>query len=200
MNWSKLAKQKVWAIGAAMVLIMIGGQLIDIELFRYQRDWMSSGQYWRLITAHWVHVNWTHLGLNVAGFLFCLAITRPDWSIRQWCFYLTILSFSISCLFTVLNPELGWYVGFSGVLFGVFCLSGIDLFNHDRLIAVLLLAVIFAKVLIEQTSDLKVTSSELIDSPVIVDAHFYGLISGLAIALVQRVYTISKIKRQINEY
>jgi rhomboid family GlyGly-CTERM serine protease len=194
MSWFKLKNQKIWIIGTAIILIMMGGQLIDIELLRYQGDWVSSGQYWRLLTAHWVHVNWTHLSLNGAGLLFCLAITRPDWSAKHWCLYLIVISFSISALFTVFNPELGWYVGFSGVLFGIFCLSGIDLFKHDRLIAVLLLVVIFAKVLIEQMSDLEVTSSELIGSPVIVDAHFYGLISALIIALVQRVYTISKIK------
>ncbi|MFT5503698.1 MAG: rhomboid family GlyGly-CTERM serine protease [Gammaproteobacteria bacterium] len=195
MSWSNLENQRLWIIGTIILLIMIVGQLIDIELIRYQRNWILTGEYWRLISAHWTHVNWTHLGLNGAGLLLCLAITRPDWTLKRWCFYLTVISFSISGLFTVLNPELGWYVGFSGVLFGIFCLSGIDLFNHDRLIAVLLLSVIFGKVLIEQMSNLEVTSSELISSPVIVDAHFYGLISALIIALVQRVYTFSKIRR-----
>ena len=58
------------------------------------------------------------------------------------------------------------------------------------MIALLLGAAISIKVILEQSSDLKITTSELIGTPVIIDAHLYGLLLGISIALAQRTYTI----------
>ena len=179
-----------WIFVAAMLAIMVILQLFDIHDLRYQYDWLSKAEYWRLLSAHWVHVNWMHLILNAAGLLLCMAIAAPRWSIRQWTLYQLILGFGISILFSLRNPNLEWYVGYSGVLFGIYLLAAIDLYSREKLIALLLGAAISIKVILEQTSDLKVTSSDLIGTPVIIDAHLYGLVLGLSIALAQRAYTI----------
>jgi rhomboid family GlyGly-CTERM serine protease len=179
-----------WIFVASMLAIMVSLQLFDIHHLRYQYDWLAKGDYWRLLSAHWVHVNWMHLMLNAAGLPLCVAIATPRWSIRQWIFYQLILALGISILFSLRNPQLEWYVGYSGVLFGIYCLAAIDLYSREKLIALLLGAAISIKVILEQTSDLKVTSSDLIGTPVIIDAHLYGLVLGLSIALAQRAYTI----------
>ena len=179
-----------WIFVAGMLAIMVILQLFDFHDLRYQYDWLSKGEYWRLLSAHWVHVNWIHLILNAAGLLLCLAIATPRWSIRQWIIYQLILGFGVSILFSLRNPQLEWYAGYSGVLFGIYLLAAVDLFAREKLIALLLGAAISIKVILEQTSDLKVTSSDLIGTPVIIDAHLYGLVLGLSIALTQRAYTI----------
>lgn len=175
---------------AAMLAIMVILQLFDVHDLRYQYDWLPNGEFWRLLSAHWVHVNWMHLILNVAGLLLCMAITSPRWSIRQWIIYQLILGFGISILFSLRNPQLEWYAGYSGVLFGVYFLAAVDLYAREKLIALLLGAAISIKVILEQWSDLKVTTSDLIGTPVIIDAHLYGLGLGISIALAQRAYTI----------
>ena len=179
-----------WIAVAAMLAIMIILQLFDVRDLRYQRDWLSTGEYWRLFSAHWVHVNWIHFILNAAGLLLCMAIASPRWLIGQWIVYNLVLTLGISVLFSLRNPQLGWYAGYSGVLFGIYLLAAVDLYPREKLIALLLAAAISIKVILEQVSDLKVTSSDLIGTPVIIDAHLYGLVLGLSIALAQRAYTI----------
>ncbi|MFT4608029.1 MAG: hypothetical protein ACI8ZV_001716, partial [Chitinophagales bacterium] len=89
-----------------------------------------------------------------------------------------------------LNPELDWYVGYSGVLFGVFLLAAIDLYKTEQVIALLLGIGVCSKVVLEQTSSVAVTTSDFIGVPVIIDAHLYGVLLALIMALGSQVYTI----------
>ena len=181
-----------WLFIAGMLLLMVALQLLGQKMFRYQFDWQESSQYWRLLSAHWAHTNWIHFLLNAAGLILCMSIATPGWSIRRWLSYQLILALGISLLFTIFNPELTWYLGYSGVLYGIYLLAAIDLFPRDRLIGLLLGVAIVIKITLEQTSDINLTSSDIIGSPVIVDAHFYGVILAAAIALANCVFTILK--------
>ncbi len=161
-------------------------------MFRYQQNWLDNSEYWRVLSAHWVHVNWKHLFLNAAGLLLCLSIARPGWSYTRWLLYQVYFALGISFLFTLFNPWLDWYVGYSGILYGIFLLAAVDLYNRDQLIAGLLGAAIVIKITLEQTSDINLTTSDMIGSPVIVDAHLYGVILAIFIASVNRVINIMK--------
>ena len=123
-----------------------------------------------------------------------MSIASPGWSIIRWLSYQLILALGISFLFTLFNPELRWYLGYSGVLYGIFLLAAVDLYPRDRLIGFLLGAAIVIKITLEQTSDINLTSSDIIGSPVIVDAHFYGVSLAIAIALLNRVNTMLKLR------
>lgn len=180
---------------AAMLALMMLLQLLGPEASRYQHDWLQSGEYWRVFSAHWVHVNWKHFLLNAAGILLCLSITAPGWSFIRWLLYQIYFALGISVLFTLFNPQLNWYVGYSGVLYGIFLLAAVDLYQRDRLIAGLLGAAIVIKITLEQTSDINLTTSDMIGSPVIVDAHLYGVILAFLIASVIRVIKIVKHDR-----
>ena len=183
-----------WVFVAVMVTLMMLLQLKGPELFRYQQNWMDNGEYWRILSAHWVHVNWKHFFLNVAGLLLCLSIARPGWSNTRWLLYQFYFALGISFLFTLLNPQLDWYVGYSGILYGIFLLAAIDLFRRDRLIALLLGVAIVTKIMLEQTSELNLTTSDMIGSPVIVDAHLYGVILAILIAIMNRLIKIAGYK------
>ena len=173
-----------------MLLIMAIFQQLDIRDLRYQPDWWIEAEYWRSFTAHWVHANEKHLVLNAAGLMLCMTIASPKWQVWRWVVYNIVLALGISTLFTLRNPELNWYVGYSGILFGIYLLAAIDLYRRKKTIALLLGAAIVLKVVLEQFSDIRIDSGDLIGIPVIIDAHLYGLLLGLSIALAQRVYTI----------
>jgi rhomboid family GlyGly-CTERM serine protease len=179
-----------WIFVLVMLITMFIMQLFDLADLRYQYDWLAKNEYWRLLTAHWVHVNWRHLMLNAVGLLLCMSLTSPRWPIRRWLVYQLILASGISILFSLRNSQLEWYAGYSGVLFGVYLLAAVDLYSREKIIALLIGAAISIKVILEQTGDMKINSSEFIGTPVIIDAHLYGLLLGLTIALVQRAYTI----------
>jgi rhomboid family GlyGly-CTERM serine protease len=149
------------------------------------------GQVWRIVSSHWVHVGWEHLFLNQLGLAICISLSNPRWSVSRWFVLSLCLAIGISTLFTLQNPDLHWYVGFSGVLFGLYFLAAHDLYARDRLIALLMGGAIIIKVILEQYTSLDIDSSGLIGAPVIVDAHLYGLLMAIAIALVWATYTMN---------
>lgn len=189
--WQRLWQSPDWRFVALTLVVFVLFQLVGEAPFRFQQDWHSSGEAWRLFTAHWVHVGWAHLGLNITGLVICVMLARPNWSLRRWFGQSLCMALGISLLVTAHNPEVFWYVGFSGVLFGLYFLAAHDLYARDRLIALLMGGAIVLKVLLEQYTPWEFTSSELIGAPVIVDAHKYGLLIAVAIALVWSTYTMN---------
>ncbi len=181
-----------WVFVTCMLVVMVLLQLLGQELFRYQHDWLESAEYWRLITTHWAHTNWIHFLLNAAGLVLCLSIASPEWSIKRWLLYQFVFALGISLLFNSLNPELTWYLGYSGILYGIFLLAAVDLYPRDKLIALLLGSAIVIKITLEQSSEINLTTSDIIGVPVVVDAHLYGVILAIFVALVNHVITITK--------
>ena len=174
-----------------MIPVMTLLQAIGPEYFRYQQDMVEQGQFWRIITGHWVHVGWLHLLLNGLGLVICVSLTSPGWSPLRWFSCSVIMAIGVSIMLAIYSPEVGDYAGLSGVLFGLYMLTALDLYARDRLIAVLIIAAIVIKVLMEQFNFYDFNSGELIGARVIVDAHLYGLLMALAIALAWATYTMN---------
>jgi len=189
--WQRVRNSPDWHFIGMTLLVMVTLQLFGVESFRYNYDWLSSGQVWRIVSAHWVHVGWAHLALNMLGLVICVSLANPRWSIGRWTLQSLVLGIGISLLFTLLKPELDWYAGFSGILFGLYFLAAQELYARDRLVALLMGGAIVVKVIIEQYTPLDIDSSSIIGAPVIVDAHLYGLLIAIAIALIWATYTMN---------
>ena len=165
---------------------MILLQWIGPELLRYDAQAIREGELWRLLSGHLVHANLRHLLLNLAGLLLCQALTGPRWSLWRWSGYILALALLISLAFWWLRPGLHGYVGFSGVLFGLYLMAAVDSLRRQTLISSLLVLMLLAKILMEQFSSVKITSSGWIGVPVLVDAHLYGFLSGLLLLAAVR--------------
>ena len=189
--WQRIKTSSDWRFVGLHLVIVILLQVIGEEYLRYERNWVSTGEVWRLVTAHWVHVGWVHLFLNAAGLAICVSLANPNWSIKRWVLQCVCMALGISILFTLQNPDLQRYVGFSGILFGLYFLAAHDLYSRDRLIALLMGGAIVVKVILEQYTPYDFTSSEIIGAPVITDAHLYGLLVAIAIALAWSTYTMN---------
>ena len=94
-------------------------------------------------------------------------------------------------MLTLFNPEVRDYVGYSGVLYGLYVLTAISLFSGDRLIAGLIIAAIVIKVFMEQFQFYDFNTGNIIGARVVVDAHLYGLLMAIAFALVWATYTMN---------
>ncbi|WP_413701511.1 rhombosortase [Psychromonas sp. KJ10-10] len=78
-----------------------------------------------------------------------------------------------------LEPEIIWYVGFSGVLHALFSYAvAHDVQQKSKWGAILGIALII-KILYEQVYGAQQSTIELIDAPVLVNAHLYGAIAGI---------------------
>lgn len=179
---------------ASVILLMGLLQWIGVDLFRFETVLISEHEWWRIWTGHWIHANWIHLGLNATGLVLCLYLTSVHWSYWQWGWRILFLSSAISASFLLLNPGLGWYVGFSGVLFGLYVLTAIASLSSQSMMSYLLLSFIAIKILLEQFSSFNVGSGDLIGVPVLVDAHLYGVISALVLLMIQFAYQTIKAK------
>ena len=194
--WRRLLRSPDWRFLAAVIPLMALLQAIGPEYFRYQQDAVEHGQVWRILSAHWVHVGWMHWLLNSLSLVVCVILTTPGWSPRQWALVTVCMGLGISLLMMLLSPEERNYAGHSGILYGLYVLGAIRLFPRDRLIAVLVVAAIVIKVVMEQFSFHDFNTGSLIGARVVIDAHLYGLLTAIAIALVWSTYTMSQGSRE----
>ncbi len=169
----------LWLLGltvTAVVLLALGGEPLRLTL-RYERDAvLQAGQYWRLLSCHFVHGSTTHALLNLAGLVLIAALFPKHYSARAW---VTISLSSIGAIavgFIWNEPQLDWYVGLSGVLHGVLAAGIIAWWRSEpRMLAFALTAIFAGKLAWEQWMGALPLSGDL---AVIVDAHLYGAIGG----------------------
>src|SRR4051812_30382419 len=73
----------VGVVSLALVLLNLAGSGVERAL-RYERVAVLHGQWWRLVTAHWVHGSARHLVLNVAGLLVLAQLFMRDFFPGEW--------------------------------------------------------------------------------------------------------------------
>lgn len=154
---------------------------------RFDRAGISGGEFWRLLTGHFVHLGWGHLVLNVLGLILVWSICGRAFSARGWCLVLLLLLLGIDVGLWFFDPGLEWYVGLSGLLHGML-MAGILMMvlagSRDLLVLGLL---VVAKVIWEQLSGPLPGSEGLAGAAVVVNAHLYGALAGVAAAVLIRV-------------
>ena len=175
----------LWLIGALIgTVVLLGIVGADIRpLLRYERSEVLQGEWWRLLTGHLVHGNSQHLALNVAGTGLVALLFGRDYSAAQWLFILLAGAACIDAGFVFCEPQLVWYVGFSGVLHSAVAAGIVAWWRYENRYLTLAIALLMAfKLGWEQWHGALPLSG---DMPVIVDAHLYGSIGGvLAAALL----------------
>lgn len=150
----------------------------------YLRPSIADGQLWRLITAHLLHTNSWHLLMNSAGLVLMLLLHG------QYQHYLSLpVQFLASALFIgagiyLFSADMQHYVGLSGVLHALLVWGAcIDIQQKVRS-GWLLLAGAIGKTGYEQWHGADPQLEALINANVAIDAHLYGVISGLLLGLV----------------
>jgi rhomboid family GlyGly-CTERM serine protease len=171
-------------VGLGLMLYLMLGPAP--ELLVYQRDAIAAGEWWRLLTGHWVHGDAEHLlwdlaGLGVLGLLF----ERE----RIWLLLFSLLasSLAIDLWLWWRMPWMETYCGLSGLLNG---LLGCGLLiqwwrSRDNILLIIgLLAV--AKILIELVGSHALFTSTL--WPAVPEAHAVGLVAGLCIGVTELIF------------
>ena len=171
--------------GLTLCLILLLGLFAALvnPWLAFQRAAIADGQFWRLLTAHWVHSNLWHLGMNLAGLLFCLLyfrLTLTGWRFPLWLLG-TPLLVSAGLWF---DGQLDYYLGLSAALFGLLVMALILDWRRKPRLYSLVLAVVLVRTVLEQLPGYdNGYLIPLIGLPVAVNAHLYGVLSGLLLAL-----------------
>lgn len=176
----------IWllAILLAMDAVLALGDNVD-QLLRYDRGAIAAGGWWRLLTAHIVHLDVHHLILNELGLVLVWSLFAKDYDAVEWCAIVLSGALAISSGLWWLSPRVSWYVGASGVLHSVMG-AGVAKHLAERSWDRWILAVgLCAKLAWEQWGG---PAAPLI----VVDAHLYGATCGFIVgaALCLRIAII----------
>ncbi|WKZ84605.1 rhombosortase [Ralstonia pickettii] len=155
----------------------------------YQRDAVRAGQWWRIATAMWVHLDtWHWLADAMAAIGLILLLAR---AVRLQ----GIVGALVACgvlvqLALISQPNVQWYGGLSGALHGLAAWGGLRLLKpsadegddrFSRSIGVALCAGVLVKVWLEQSWLSPIAYDPHWGFGVVRIAHAFGAVSGLLI-------------------
>ena len=176
----------IWLLTILLTLDAVLGLGDSVsQLLRYDRSAIAAGGWWRLLTAHIVHLDVHHLILNELGLVLMWSLFAQDYDAVEWCVIVFAGALAISSGLWWLSPRVSWYVGASGVLHSVMAAGAakhLALRSWDRWI---LSVGLCAKLAWEQWAG---PQAPLI----VVDAHLYGALCGFVVggALSARIAII----------
>lgn len=155
------------------------------QAMKLDRDAVVQGeQLWQLFTGQLIHHDWGHLLLNLLGLLVCWALFvdhQQGW--RRWLgMPLIMLSSSLAQIY--FDPQVRFYAGFSGTLYGLFAYCALTDTLHRRWLGALILVGVMGKIIY----DLCVLP-EL--SGLAFAAHTGGVVAGLLLAFLCKILTLN---------
>ena len=150
-------------------------------LLRYDRAGLAAGQWWRLLTAHIVHLDLEHAALNSLGLVLMWALFARDYKPGQWVLIVLTAIAAIDAGLWLRDSTVAWYVGSSGALHGVMAAGTLAHLRRRDLDGWLLAAFIVVKLAFEQHAGALPFADS--GAAVVVDAHLYGSLGGLAVAI-----------------
>src|SRR6202140_5012909 len=181
----------IWLLAILLVLDGVLGLGDSVgQLLRYDRSAIAAGGWWRLLTAHIVHLDVHHLLLNELGLVLVWSLFAQDYDAVEWCAIVLAGALAISSGLWWLSPRVSWYVGASGVLHSVMAAGAAKHLVERSWDRWILIVGLCAKLAWEQ---LRESSAVLI----VVDAHLYGALCGFAVgaALSLRIAIIRRRSR-----
>ncbi|MCD6061949.1 MAG: hypothetical protein K0S16_2260 [Moraxellaceae bacterium] len=178
---SDLRKSAVpWAVAFLLLFLLLALWPGAQAGLSYQRSAIASGEYWRIFTGHFVHLNLTHAVMNGVGTLMLAVFLREELPLRYWWAVTLLAPFVISLGLWLKQPGLVSYVGFSGVLHGLLYLGVLRLLPVAPLFAGTVLALLVGRQIWEQTGFYDADYLRgLIHGRVMPDAHLFGALTGL---------------------
>ncbi len=175
--------------GYGIALLLALGLLLLPELdgpaarqaLSYEREGLLEGQWWRLLSAHFVHLDLEHAVLNGLGVVLMWALFARDYAPLHWLVIYLGSALAVSAGLWFLNPELDWYVGASGALHGVMTAGTMAHLKRGDLDGWILAGFIVLKLGYERFAG----ALPFAGSPdTVVDAHLYGAAGGVVLALL----------------
>jgi rhomboid family GlyGly-CTERM serine protease len=165
-------------------LMLLPEQIRELLYLHIER--FKQGEYWRFFSAHLIHYSWPHCLSNIIGLFLLMGIFNDTKQNIHWYFAATIVCIAVSSGLILFSTQLDWYLGFSGVLTGLYAYASIKTFNENTKISMIILIALLVSVVIQ------LFEGELISSILFVDlntssyAHAYGFIAGGLYGVIER--------------
>ncbi|WP_137928029.1 rhombosortase, partial [Cupriavidus sp. 2SB] len=148
----------------------------------YLRDAVRiDGQWWRIVTAMWVHLGWQHYLSDVAATVGLLLLAGRVARVREMLAVLVICGL-IAQVALLRMPAVGWYGGLSGATHGLALWVALKLLQDpgwSRVIGVVTCVIVLGKVWLEQSWLAAIVFDPSWGFGVVRGAHVAGAMAGL---------------------
>jgi rhomboid family GlyGly-CTERM serine protease len=171
------------ALLACLVVLLLpeAAGPVSREALGYQREALAAGQWWRLLTGNFVHLDLEHAVLNGFGLVLMWALFARDYPPWRWLAIYLGSALAVTAGLWFLSPQIEWYVGASGALHGVMTAGTLAHLRRGDLDGWILTGFIAVKLGFEQI----VGALPFAGSPdTVVDAHLYGALGGVVLAII----------------
>ena len=185
-HWRLRRGWPILALALASLTLQVagdGGRLWG----RYDGVLVAQGEYWRLITAHVVHLGWGHLWPNLTALVLIGALFEDLFDAGMWLLLAAAAAGSIDLGLLLLDRDVDWYVGLSGVLHGFVAAGALTAWLRGQSIGWLLAIGLAAKLAFEQMVGPVPFTAAAVGGPVVVASHLYGTAGGLVAAAAAHI-------------
>lgn len=202
LNLDKISRARWLALALALAMLALGAWPSTLALLDWNRAAILHGQWYRLFSAHLVHLGIWHLLLNTLALLLLGELLWQQLSARKVMALLLASALGVGIGLLLTAPDLWRYAGLSGVLHGAWAGSALLLLHARRddparsgwALALLLLS---AKLVWENFGGHSL-SAQTLDMPVVLPSHALGALSGLVFAgLVWLASTVRALPRAV---
>lgn len=171
-----------WLVAIICAIAALGGDPWRLAL-RFQRDLILDGQWWRLVTGNIVHMDTSHLLMDLTGLALLWILCEPVLAGVRWLIATAVGMLAVGCGLLWFAPQIAWYVGISGVLHTYWAAGALLLVTTRRREGWLLIAGLVVKLIWEQTAGPMPFSEAVAGGPVVTAAHLWGAVGGILVGL-----------------
>lgn len=171
-------------VGLAVLLTLLQAAGLRHAL-EYRRAAVLRGEVWRLLTGNLVHLGWVHLARDVAGLFLVWALVAPSLDKRSRPWVMCVCGLAVGLGLLAFNPQIEWYVGISGVLFGLFCAGALCQLGERPIYAGTLLVGMAAVIAWTLYAGALPGETLELGGRVVPQAHLYGALGGAAFISVR---------------
>ena len=178
---------RLWRLPLLLAALLVALQALGLrDALEYRRAAVLHGQLWRLLTGSLVHLGWVHLLRDLAGLFLIWGLFAPRLGERTGLALILVCAMAVGLVLLAFSPQIAWYVGISGVLFGLFCAGALLEWRERPLYAGALL--LGMAVVIGWTLHAGALPGEARDlgGAVVPQAHLYGALGGAAFILLRQ--------------
>ncbi|CAM3893181.1 MULTISPECIES: rhombosortase [Pseudoalteromonas] len=190
----ELPTNKEYLIGPASlailstILMLFGlGPHLDFD-----RNAIADGEIWRILSGQFTHSNWYHLMLNLLGILFIWLLHAEYTTLRKYWLNVLFLGLFTGLMILLFSLNIVVYTGLSGLLHGLIVWGALEDIKRKLTTGYLLFIGVWAKVCWEQYAGASTDVAKLIDSRVAIEAHLFGAVGGVVLAVIYLFYKTKK--------
>lgn len=166
-------------LGGVLAVMATGEWLGATAALQFDRHAIADGEWWRLLTAHGVHLGRPHMLLNAAALSVVMTLVGRELAPAEWLALGLVAALTISTGIWLWLPEVSGFAGLSGVLHGLIIAGALAAWPRQPVLSGVILAFIMLKLASEMLFGQTPGTADLTGGPVLVESHCLGAATGL---------------------